>query len=165
MAIELTDDGTLDTVLRCTDCGQEMRYNFDGSDWADVGTGDMPCPAVGSEELYARFVAECIEDATADHECSSEDEEPSEPQEDDLTTEDHAKFYQNGRRVLQCVDEGPIWTYRPSSASPWIKLGSFGDDHVAAIRAYMDRVQFWPNAWFISDHGNAHLMDLNPEAK
>ena len=29
MAIELTDDGTLDTVLRCSDCGEEMRYNYD----------------------------------------------------------------------------------------------------------------------------------------
>jgi hypothetical protein len=26
--IELIDDGTLDTVLRCTDCGQEYRGNY-----------------------------------------------------------------------------------------------------------------------------------------
>ena len=32
MAIELSDDGTMDTVLRCNECGEEMRYN-----WVEAG--------------------------------------------------------------------------------------------------------------------------------
>jgi hypothetical protein len=27
-----------------------------------------------------------------------------------------------------------------------------------AIAVEMERHGFWPNVWFISDHGNAHLM-------
>ena len=34
MAIHLTDDGTLDTVLRCSECGEEMRYNSYGRELA-----------------------------------------------------------------------------------------------------------------------------------
>jgi hypothetical protein len=37
------------------------------------------------------------------------------------------------------------------------------DDHIAALKAHMEEAQFWPNAWFVSDHGNAHLMDLSDE--
>ncbi len=32
MSIRLSDDGTLDTVLVCTDCGQEFRGTYDGED-------------------------------------------------------------------------------------------------------------------------------------
>lgn len=27
-----------------------------------------------------------------------------------------------------------------------------------ALRAEMERQKFFPNVWFISDHGNSHLM-------
>jgi RNase P subunit RPR2 len=30
MAFNLSDDGTLDTVVTCSECGAELRYNFDG---------------------------------------------------------------------------------------------------------------------------------------
>jgi hypothetical protein len=26
------------------------------------------------------------------------------------------------------------------------------------LKAYMDKEGFWPDAWFISDHGNAHRI-------
>lgn len=57
--IELTDDGTLDTVLRCSDCGEEMRYTYDHG--------------LDSEETYDEFIDWAIEDATYDHECEQED--------------------------------------------------------------------------------------------
>lgn len=63
------------------------------------------------------------------------------PEEGDYTTEDHVHFYQWGK--LAFVVEG----------------GSDGD-HVAALKAHMEREKFFPNAWFVSDHGNAHLMEL-----
>ena len=60
--IELTDDGTLDTVLRCSICGEEMRYNYDGGD-IDEET---------SAPSYDSFVDWAIEDAEADHECEED---------------------------------------------------------------------------------------------
>lgn len=52
--IVLSDDGTLDTVLVCTVCREEMRYNF--------------APDT-DDETYEDFVAWAIEDASAEHEC------------------------------------------------------------------------------------------------
>ncbi len=65
--------------------------------------------------------------------------EDSEPSEDDYTTGDHVHFYQNGKLAFTVPADG---------------------DHVAALRAHMEQEQFWPNCWFVSDHGNAHLIDL-----
>lgn len=60
MAIELSDDGTMDTVLRCSECGEVMRYNYDGADDEQNGRDGYD---------YARFVEWAIEDATDAHEC------------------------------------------------------------------------------------------------
>lgn len=65
MAIKLTDDGTLDTVLRCSECGEEFRYSYANSDWPDPGTEDAPT----LEAAYDAFVEWAIEDATNEHEC------------------------------------------------------------------------------------------------
>lgn len=74
MAFILTDDGTMDTVVRCEHCGEEVRFNYDP-------TGNNPEPrdydtpkdiATRNEQnrwLYDAWVAECIEDAKGDHEC------------------------------------------------------------------------------------------------
>ncbi len=74
------------------------------------------------------------------------DDEPDEdcsdlPEDDDYTTADHQRFYQSGKLVLVVPPDG---------------------DHVAALRAHMGREQFWPNAWFVSDHGNAHRIEFPP---
>jgi len=64
MAIVLTDDGTLDTVLACEACGQEFRFNFGGEHGEDcnqIANGDCDC--------YGRFVDDCIADADWEHEC------------------------------------------------------------------------------------------------
>lgn len=164
MAIELTDDGTLDTVLRCSECGEEMRYNYaDGPD-DDSGTDD----GTGSIAAYDAFVQWAIEDAESEHECELADDEPSEPSEDDLTTTDHEVFYQSGKRVLLQEGSGRWYMFDRQHPHGFL-LNTLrpGDemDYRAAIRAYMDRVQFWPNAWFISDHGNAHLIDLSDKEK
>lgn len=70
-----------------------------------------------------------------------EDEDSSEPAEDDLITSDHSEFYQNGRLRLTVdpdADELAMWK---------------------AIDAHMKKSNFYPNVWFVSDHGNAHLME------
>lgn len=56
--IVLTDDGTMDTVLKCEDCGEEMRYTF------------MPDDIEG--ETYDEFVKWAIEDCEDEHVCLGE---------------------------------------------------------------------------------------------
>jgi hypothetical protein len=62
----------------------------------------------------------------------AEEMAPSEPEEGDITTEDHTRWFQDGRLYFE------------------------GDE--AGLKARMDADKFWPNVWFISDHGNAHLI-------
>jgi hypothetical protein len=61
------------------------------------------------------------------------------PDEDALTTSDDIHFYQYGKLVLTVGDD---------------------EERDDAIRRFMDEQQFWPDAWSISDHGNAHRIDL-----
>lgn len=67
------------------------------------------------------------------------DDEPSEPGEGDYTTSDHISWYQYGKLVLTT----PI-----------------DSDHVAALHEHMRAQNFYPSAWFVSDHGNAILIAL-----
>ena len=60
--IKLADDGTLDTVLRCAECGEEFRGTWLPDDDSDS---------------YAEWVAEFIREVEDEHECST-----------DLTAED-----------------------------------------------------------------------------
>lgn len=55
---DLTDDGTMDTVVACSECGVELRYNYDP---------DAAYPA-GSSAGYIAFTEECRKDAAEDHE-------------------------------------------------------------------------------------------------
>ena len=63
----------------------------------------------------------------------------SEPEEGDYTTTDYRHWYQFGKLVLTLRLE---------------------DDYVIALHRHMNKERFWPNAWAISDHGNAHLLSL-----
>lgn len=76
------------------------------------------------------------------YEGDAEDEEEEEtdgPQEGDITTTDHKKFYQDGKLVLTLPEDA---------------------DHCAALTIYMKDNNFFPSVWFISDHGNAHLIEI-----
>lgn len=41
-------------------------------------------------------------------------------------------------------------------------LGTFDEQDEAEqfIRQQMERDQFWPGVWFVSDHGNAHAIAI-----
>lgn len=69
MAIRLGDDGTMDTVLVCEECGEEMRYNYDGGECDHHE--DCKSEAC-ARDLYEAFVDWAIEDATEDHICGEE---------------------------------------------------------------------------------------------
>lgn len=62
MAARLGDDGTLDTVIYCSECGVEQRYNFDPA---------MPDTIDDIESDYASFVDWCLEDFDSEHECQT----------------------------------------------------------------------------------------------
>lgn len=61
------------------------------------------------------------------------------PDEGDYVTEDHEHFYQSGKLAV-VVSEGEQWAHK--------------------LKAHMDREQFWPDVYWLSDHGNAHLIDM-----
>jgi len=67
------------------------------------------------------------------------DNEPTEFEYDseggDISTTDHQKWYQYGKLYHQGSED--------------------------SLKQKMDKDQFWPNVFFISDHGNAHLIDLS----
>lgn len=125
------------------------------------GYHDCPCRdcfeiAIGSlwneeEQRYDDKPALCHEcesagcDHTGESECSVERfDGDDEPQDGDLVTEDHTEFYQVGRMGLVLrVEDGECWQTR--------------------VRQWMDRERYWPNCYFISDHGNAHLITFGDD--
>lgn len=63
----LGDDGTLDTVIVCSECGAEMRFNFDGGD--SDGCQHGCAPEANCSHEYDDFVEWAKEQAAEDHEC------------------------------------------------------------------------------------------------
>lgn len=182
---ELIDDGTLDTVVRCPECSAEERYTYETSDdeindpanaivqsapgdyWILRGDARQFATEQGAEtardaRLYAAYVAECIDEATNEHSCpiDDDDDESRGPQDDDLTTSDHRQFFYHGGpgRMAFELQETKSGHYRICKSRAQV-AGQFATVE-RAIRAFMQSEQYWPNCWFISDHGNAHLMDL-----
>lgn len=66
------------------------------------------------------------------------------PEEGDLYTYDHRNLY--------------IWG---ASGRKPVLLVSDVNRFNSAVRAFMKKDKFFPNVWFISDHGNAHLIDIS----
>ena len=60
MAFRLGDDGTLDTVVVCEDCGQAERYNYQGEDES----------AFEGPGAYQDFIAWALRDAETEHDCT-----------------------------------------------------------------------------------------------
>lgn len=72
--IRLGDDGTMDTVLVCSECGKEMRYIYDPS--ADFEVNSDPNDSEPSEQnlkaAYDAWLEWVIEDATDSHVCGED---------------------------------------------------------------------------------------------
>lgn len=82
MPMELADDGTLDTVIRCSDCHAEERYNYDASTQDENEYEHEILSAMlagmisrGRAEMrvnrrqYEAFVLECCEEMASSHDC------------------------------------------------------------------------------------------------
>ena len=69
-----------------------------------------------------------------------DDDIDEEPEEGDYTTNDYCKWYQYGKLVLTLTPE---------------------QDHCKELRKHMDKEQYWPSAYSISDHGNTCIINLN----
>lgn len=66
------------------------------------------------------------------------DLQPDEPEQGDWFTADYVTFHEWEGKGLVIA----------------------GDDWQKTLREYMDAEKFWPSVWFISDHGNAHLLQM-----
>jgi hypothetical protein len=139
MAIELTDDGALGTVLRCSNCGEEMCYYFDPDAPGVAAEGQ-------EEESYNAFVESCIEYATADHECPNDpDAEPTEPQEGDITSV-VPLGEEDGKRVLDRAgklkgDSNAEWY-----ASALKKLTEWPSDDLPGLFDFLKSI-WWAADW------------------
>lgn len=84
-----------------------------------------------------------MSDATSDDSDSARNTaDEIEPDAGDNTTSDHRNSFQFGRLVL-VVDERDEWAH--------------------VLKDHIDREQFWPNLWFLSDHGTVSLVKLLDE--
>jgi len=84
-------------------------------------------------------------------------DEEDEPEPDDEPCEGDYMLSNTGRlggRTGVATHNGVILTVDR-------RRGSFAseDEALAAIREHANKVQFWPNVWRISDHGNAHRIE------
>jgi hypothetical protein len=60
------------------------------------------------------------------------------PGEEDITTEDYQKWYQDHACILETESDPNDW--------------------VPKLKTHMEREKFFPNVWHISDHGNADVI-------
>jgi hypothetical protein len=66
--IELADDGTFDTVLRCSECGKEFRGTYAADDGSAL-------EKVEAEVDYADWIEEFINEVEAEHVCNADEQE------------------------------------------------------------------------------------------
>ena len=65
-AARLIDDGTMDTVVVCPECGEEQRYSY-AIGGPDQVQGEEPA------ESYDEFVKWAMADFDGEHECPEEE--------------------------------------------------------------------------------------------
>jgi hypothetical protein len=113
--------------------------------WKDGPTGEWVLPEECEiDREIAATIAEILEEY--DLQPVEIEEEPEEPVEGDLTTEDHVRFWQHqyGHRVPVVIVPGE-------------------DDWRPHVKAWMDKEHYWPNVWWVSDHWNWNRVSLEDE--
>ena len=130
---------------------EESMPELDGV-WADLLNASLS--EVNWKEIAERLIDEVKDDADNEE---SDDQDPTEPSECDLVTTDHVHFYE-----YDIANE-----YGDTSAKPTMSKGvvltideDAEESMTSQLKHFMDKNRFWPNVWFLSDHGNYHLMCL-----
>lgn len=112
---------------------------------------EFEIPAADPNAPTPSEVATILEDEpetdTPDDE-SADDAESTEPEEGDYTLSPCGSL---GSQTRVCQYGKTLGEFVPVGDSSADAMA------LAFIRCHADREQFWPNAWIISDHGNAHL--------
>jgi len=92
----------------------------------------------------AEQASECAEPDELDEPDEPDTDEPDEPNEPD-----------EGDYILS--DSGPLGSRTSVGVYPGRHVGEFDstEDAEDAVRAEAHKEQFWPDVWFVSDHGNA----------
>lgn len=116
----------------CSHCGRNVTEN-------EYTSGESTCchsDVVGEEDYNLK-------------------QEPDEPQEEDLVTNDYVNFWRHGMGDNRPAVMVPIDAEGFESGKTWRQC----------VREYMEWQedsgnQYWPNVWFISDHGNSVLLSL-----
>ncbi|TXH12001.1 MAG: hypothetical protein E6R03_13685 [Hyphomicrobiaceae bacterium] len=154
MAIELMDDGTFDTVLRCDICREEFRYTYamDLPDWPR-STEDAQIAQRTDEAAYDMFVTECIAETEADHICYSTANEG--------LAETGDWFDERGNRlrvipadcITDCSSSGSV----DGAVAYWLGVLAFSVPRERAI-AYLQGFGAWPME---SDDYDTGLLDMD----
>jgi len=68
--------------------------------------------------------------------------------------------------VIETYEEGPSEddVTCPDPAGPFFYLGRKVAESRAELWAWMAAENYWPDVWWISDHGNPHLLDVREGA-
>ena len=126
-------------------CSQSVQWLADGFEelgFAEAHAGSsgkhpyhrtLRTVGQGGRTLLKEFTERCTRGIRAGGSMHGHDE-PDEPEEDDITTTDHQHWYQSGKLYFTGDEEG--------------------------LMRKMNQDNFWPDVWFISDHGNAHRITL-----
>lgn len=102
-------------------------------DAEERGMNSRQKPDLAANALYGKFQRECLVGRGGlGDEDPPEYDEPQNPEEGDITTEDHHRWWMDGKLYF--------------TGSP------------KELAAKLNREGWYPNVWFISDHGNAHLI-------
>lgn len=67
-----------------------------------------------------------------------------EPEEEDLAT--------NGYELWELTNSGGTWV---SNGRTW----DLGNDWQGSIKQIMDDMSYWPNVWWVDDHGGMQLVE------
>ncbi len=109
-------------------------------------------------------------------------DDDDQPQEGDYTTEDHLNFYQYGKLVVEVPNEKQArnaWIneqekagkedsrYADDDLDPEyvynVEDFRYNDDWKPHVKAHMEKEQFFPNIFWISDHGNVNLLSIEED--
>jgi hypothetical protein len=109
-----------------------------GRRFVETTAGGETCP-----ECLAIIIAHSVDDR-------GEPEEPDEPSGGDFFTYDYRFFFEAGNSSVFDVRLRRRIKVEVPADKDWRPF----------VKAYMDKQHYWPDVWFIDDHGGCLLLNL-----